>query len=174
MIETILMVTLPLLIVGGIVTVVLNQQTRRLLAEQDKTLRSQSVSTVVPLIVSALERATLYLDRIRSENLLGRQSPAKLPAKLLYNQLLDDIRTEYEHNAAQQLYISEKAWGALVACRDNALRLVMEAAEGQELEKMSGLELAQRIYNLEQEQTEKPIPLATQLLRRELQRLLQP
>lgn len=174
MLETILLVTIPLLIFSGVVLLILQQQTRRMLAEQQKALRQHALGAVVPLMIGAMERATLYVDRVRPENLLARHAPATHPsAKSFADALLEDIRAEYEHNAVQQLYLSEKTWNQVVACRDYALKLVLESGSTLTGDKPSGLDLAHAIKNQHDQQAEKPFPLALQLLRRELKRLLQ-
>lgn len=174
MVERILLATLPVLLVGGLVVLILRQQLERLRTEHLQAIRTQAVGSVLPLMVSAHERATLYLDRIRPENLLARHEPATVTARVLYDRVLDDIQTEFEHNTVQQLYLGDKAWQALLVARDTTLQLFVETAQGAPLDKLSGLEFAQAIQAKVKTQAESPIGVAVQLLRRDVQRLFLP
>ncbi len=118
------------------------QQSRQ--AEKDQELQFQWQQQVkknhLPLVFHAYERALLFLARLEPDQLLGRTPSAGLTATQFARQLEQDIKEEFEHNLAQQLYILPGTWDevmkAQVAVRGlvlGVLRTLPEGASGQDL-----------------------------------------
>lgn len=63
-----------------------------------------------PLWLQAHERMVLFLERIKPQSLLTRIANRPQSVEELKQVILHEIRTELEHNAAQQLYIKQDAW----------------------------------------------------------------
>ena len=78
--------------------------------KQKWDIRSKQTEITLPLRLQAYERMCLYLERISPGNLLLRLVPLASTALELQQILLNEIREEYNHNAAQQMYISANAW----------------------------------------------------------------
>lgn len=68
-----------------------------------------------PLQLQAAERMILFLERVRPQNLLTRISTVNLSPTELQQLILREIRTELDHNAAQQLYIGKDTWKKITA-----------------------------------------------------------
>lgn len=68
-----------------------------------------------PLQLQAAERMILYLERIKPQNLLTRINAVHLSPTELQQAILQEIRSELDHNAAQQLYISKETWKKISA-----------------------------------------------------------
>lgn len=68
-----------------------------------------------PLQLQAAERMILYLERIKPQNLLTRISGVNLSPTELQQAILQEIRAELDHNAAQQLYIGKDTWKKISA-----------------------------------------------------------
>ena len=77
-----------------------------------KTAR-QAIS--YPLQLQAAERMILFLERIKPQSLLTRISTADLSPTELQQVILQEVRAELDHNAAQQLYISKDTWKKISA-----------------------------------------------------------
>src|SRR6187399_1359929 len=65
---------------------------------------------VIKLKLQALERFTLYAERSSLKNLISRTSAAGLTVVDLQLDLLHTLRSEYEYNVTQQIYIDPKMW----------------------------------------------------------------
>lgn len=115
-----------LVVIG--MTVVMNQQGKRQDARERYEMRAETVSRVVPLRLQAYERAVLFLERISPENLVIRVNASGKQARQFQGELLNDIRAEYEHNMAQQLYITNEAWFELVRAKEQIVSLVNTCA----------------------------------------------
>ena len=73
-------------------------------------VRARSIETVLPSRLHAYERMTLFLERMAPQNLLVRLNTAATPAREFHQQLLAEVRNEYNHNVSQQVYIGEEVW----------------------------------------------------------------
>lgn len=162
---------LPALLVVGAVVFVLNQQYRRQRQELTSELRLRAFSQVMPLRLSAYERAMLFCTRMQPDTLLLRVQPAGKTAPQMRNQLLDEIRTEYEHNAVQQLYVSEAAWEALLTGRDNLVSAVTAAADAVG-DQATAVALSQTLLRQLNDNGGDPFSPAVRLLRADMQRML--
>jgi hypothetical protein len=79
---------------------------------------------ITPLRLQAYERAILFLERISPENLIMRVNRSGLTCQQLQSELMQTIRSEFEHNLSQQIYISHGAWEMLKIARGRTIQLI--------------------------------------------------
>lgn len=92
-----------------------------------KTAR-QAIS--YPLQLQAAERMILFLERIKPQNLLARISTAGLSPTELQQVILQEVRTELDHNAAQQLYLGKDTWEKITAAATATSAALVHAVAG--------------------------------------------
>lgn len=126
---------------------------------QDITLR---------LRLQAYERLVLFLERIAPGSMIPRVFVAGMTVRDLQQALIFNIRAEYEHNLAQQVYVSKTAWETVKNVKEQEINMVIQVGKSLDPE-ASGKELHARILDiiLKTEQT-LPINLALQLLNEEV------
>lgn len=90
---------------------------------KDKDSSSDSFNTK-PLQLQAYERLVLLAERIALPNLISRLSQPGLSAKEMQVVLIETIKQEYEYNASQQIYVSQKAWEAVRNLRDQNMLMI--------------------------------------------------
>lgn len=114
-------------------------------AKQQVLIRSEMLKQHLPLKLGAYERAVLFLERITPSSLLPRHTNGEgRSAEQFHAELIQDIRIEFEHNLAQQIYISHHAWAALVQAKEEIINLINQAKK--ELnEQANGLDLSKKI-----------------------------
>lgn len=78
-------------------------------------LKAARQAVSYPLQLQACERMILFLERIKPQNLLTRISTLSLSPTELQQTILQEIRAELDHNAAQQLYIGKDTWKKITA-----------------------------------------------------------
>lgn len=83
---------------------------------------------LTPVRLQAYERLVLFLERISPETMFVRVFKPGMTTKQLHQILLSSIRTEYEHNLAQQVYVSQDAWESVKNAKESVLRLINTAA----------------------------------------------
>ena len=86
-------------------------------------------SMITPLRLQAYERAILFLERISPENLIMRINKPGLTCQQMQSELMHAIRSEFEHNLSQQIYISHGAWEMLKIARGRTIQMINTMAE---------------------------------------------
>ena len=80
------------------------------------------------LQLGALERLTLYAERTSLKNLVSRTPYSDLSVLNYQLVLLDAIKTEYEYNVSQQIYVSTDVWKALGNLKDQNIYIINQIA----------------------------------------------
>lgn len=99
---------------------------------------------VIKLKLQALERFTLYAERSSLKNLISRTSAAGMTVVDLQLTLLDTLRSEYEYNVTQQIYIDPKMWKAIGNLKDQNTFIINQLAATLPSD-ANGIELSKRI-----------------------------
>jgi hypothetical protein len=131
-------------------------------------VRGRSIETILPARLQAYERMMLFLERTSPQNLLMRLSNPGLTARDFQKLLLDEIRNEYNHNASQQVYMSEEVWNQIKSAKEDLIMNINEAITHLPAEATS-LDLSRKIFEMIMEKKVDPILLATTSLKNEIQ-----
>ena len=99
-----------------------------------------------------------------------RNHNPSLSAKNMQSELLKVIREEFDHNIAQQVFISIEGWETVKNSKEETIKIINLAAN-QLNENASSTDLAARIFELISEIKTMPIDLSIKLLKKELQEL---
>jgi hypothetical protein len=78
----------------------------------------------IKLRLQAYERLALLAERISLNNLISRLPHAGISAKQMQHALVDAIKTEYEYNISQQVYVSPEAWRAVNNLKEQNIYIV--------------------------------------------------
>jgi len=132
--------------------------------------KSDNQELVTPMRLQAYERMVLYLERINLSNMVMRMHRQGMSAKQLQNSMLEVIRGEYEHNMAQQLYISSPTWKMVMQAKEETKRVINSCAD-QLNDNASGLELSQFILELVSKTERSYTEVAIEALKRDLNRI---
>ncbi len=103
-------------------------------SDRDKKLPSESNPNnssrgdSFPLRMQAYERLALFLERSKPQSLVMRLLGERNTVSELQILLLNTIRTEFEHNFSQQIYISESLWQEISLTKDKLIQLINQAA----------------------------------------------
>jgi hypothetical protein len=79
---------------------------------------------IIPLRIQAYERAILFLERISPENLIVRVNMQGFTTQQLQSEMLNSIKSEYEHNLSQQIFLSPAAWEMLKIARGRTIQMI--------------------------------------------------
>jgi hypothetical protein len=79
---------------------------------------------ILPLRLQAYERIVLYLERISPNNMLIRVYQPGMNVSDFHRELLGSIRSEYEHNLTQQVYVTNQSWDVVRGCRDDLVKII--------------------------------------------------
>lgn len=126
--------------------------------------------TVLPLRLQAYERLILLLERLSPDVLVMRLNSANLSVHQMQNELISSIRTEFDHNLAQQTYISIAAWEKIKSARSEMVKLINSSAA--ELNpKDNATNLSKRIIENAIELGQSPTTSAINFLKAEVKEL---
>ena len=163
--------TLPALITGGVAyfsfqTFTKNDENRRrfqLLKENQK----QSL----PLKLQAYERIVIFLERIHPNTMIVRVNKHGMTAQQFHIELVKTVKSEYEHNLSQQIYISYNAWELVKTAKEEIIKLINISATKVPHENSSN-DLAMMILNITANLEKKiPTDVAVEYLKKEVSQI---
>lgn len=136
----------------------------------DAATNSENFKVVTPIKLAAYERLILFLERTSPDEILNREMEANMSSFEFQMRLLKVVRDEFEHNVAQQIYLSPKEWQAVVDAKNDILQLVNMCAT-QVNANDKAIKLAQTILRMYNEASQTPTKNAITLLKNEVSRL---
>ena len=80
------------------------------------------------LKLQAFERLTVFADRASLKSLVSRTSSSGSTVVDLQLALLETVRTEYEYNVSQQIYVSPEMWKAIGNLKDQNIFIINQIA----------------------------------------------
>ncbi|WP_321307336.1 hypothetical protein [Marinifilum fragile] len=83
---------------------------------------------ITPIRLQAYERLIIFLERIHPESLIVRENVIGMNNQQLQQKLVSAIRTEFEHNLSQQMYVSGELWKQIKAAKENIIQLINSEA----------------------------------------------
>ncbi|MCE3279184.1 MAG: hypothetical protein K0S44_1375 [Bacteroidetes bacterium] len=88
-------------------------------------------------------------------------------ASIFQAELLKTIRSEFEHNLSQQIYMSTKSWEAVVKAKEETIKIINVSASKVTAES-TGMELAQTILAVSAQLTVLPTHAAIDTIKKEI------
>jgi hypothetical protein len=121
---TLILVTVPTALIGGGMYLIVRAFVRR-----DQELRVLEVRAAAGrdthmLRLQSYERMVLFLERISPGAVIARVLNPDMINHELQLAMIRDIRSEFEHNLTQQLYISSDAWQLIVSAKDEIIKAI--------------------------------------------------
>lgn len=137
---------------------------------RNMTYKRESQGLTTPVRLQAYERLTIFLERISPSNLVTRTHKSGMSAKLLQAEMLKTIRTEYEHNLSQQVYISTGAWELIKNAKEEIIKLVNTSAINVS-DEASGVDLGKLMLEVVMQTEKMPTQVAIDYLKQEARQL---
>ena len=171
--EIVLQLALIILPAGAVlITAVLfmRKESERESKDLKIALKKERHKFFLPNRVDAYQRVVLLLERIHPNSLIMRHNNPGLPYKALQIKFLEAIREEYEHNIAQQLFISPEAWNLVKKSKEETVKII-NLAGSQMGPAATGMDLMSKIFEIVGEVGTLPSEVAVEALKKELQQL---
>lgn len=128
-------------------------------------LRKEKQNLALPIRLQAYERLALFLERISPEKLLIRIKPSGSNSINYLNKLILNVEQEYEHNLAQQIYITDDCWNAVVTSKNAIAQMIRTAAANSEVD--TAEQLREKILK-ESVENDSPTQVALSYLKNEV------
>jgi hypothetical protein len=135
---------------------------------REHELKKSAQSTITPLRIQAFERVVIFLERINPNNLVVRVNKNGITARQLHLELVAAVKTEYEHNLSQQIYMSHNAWELVKNAKEEVVQLV-NISSSKVASDANSSELAMMILNITANLGKKlPSEVALEYIKKEI------
>lgn len=170
MLVEILKITIPSLIVFLTAYYVLKTVLQKENENRKIQVVLQNQKIITPLRLQAYERIILFLERIAPNSVIIRLQTPNMTVGQLHKEMLITIRTEFEHNLSQQLYLSVEAWEEIRNAKEKTIKLLNTAMEGLDSND-NAIKFSQRIFEMLIEIEKSPTQEAINFLKQEIKQL---
>ncbi|MEJ5994589.1 hypothetical protein WG904_09205 [Pedobacter sp. Du54] len=133
-------------------------------------LNKESRASLLPLRLQAHERLIIFVERINPANLLVRLHQQGIGLKELQNLIVNDVKTEFQHNIAQQLYVNSSSWNVIRKLKDDTIAMINNAVLGLPAT-ATGIDLSKKVLQHMASISENPYDLTIDHLKKDIQGL---
>lgn len=171
--EIVLQLALIIIPAGAVFATVylfLKKQSEKEVRNLQIELKKERQNFFLPSRVESYQRAVLLMERIHPNSLVMRIHNPGLPAKAMQAELLKAIREEYDHNVAQQIFISIGGWKMVRDSKEETIKII-NLAGNQMSSTSTATDLAAKIFEIVAEVGQLPTEVTVEFLKKELQEL---
>jgi hypothetical protein len=133
-------------------------------------MKAENQKMITPLRLQAYERLILLMERTNLSDLITRTHKAGMSARMLHSELLKTIRNEFDHNIAQQLYVTNKSWDSLKTAKEETIKTINIAASHVS-DTAPAMELVNVLFDIITKVERLPTEIATDMLKMEARQL---
>lgn len=137
--------TVPALVVFGVTYTTLRMHLQKELRIKQLELKMAGIRDARPIRLQAYERIALLLERIALNNLLHRVRKNDMTVRDFQLALLSNIRSEFDHNVTQQIYLSIELWTSVRVTKEEVASIINRTAQDLPPD-APAIELSKRIF----------------------------
>jgi len=115
---------LPAVVVAVLAFYFFNAHTKQEDGRRRFLLHKDNQKNALPQRLQAYERLALFLERIAPGNLLTRVKPYSDDEDDYESLLVRTIEQEFEHNLAQQIYVTQECWNVIRASKNATISII--------------------------------------------------
>jgi len=93
------------------------------------TLFNETQEVTARLRLQAYERLVLFIERIHPRNIVPRTYQSGMTVADLQAALIFNIKTEFEHNLSQQIYVSKEVWDTVRGVQEQEMGMINQIAK---------------------------------------------
>lgn len=134
------------------------------------SLKKDDKTQLLNLRLQAHERMIVFIERINPSNLFVRVHQQGVALRELQAVLLNEIRTEYQHNITQQLYLNKDTWNVIKKLKEDTLGMINSAVKHLP-EDVAGLELSKSVLQHMAELGDNPYDLTIDLIKKDIHQM---
>ena len=127
-------------------------------------------TNLLQLRLQAHERMIVFVERINPANLLLRLYQKDIELSTLQAMGVNEIKTEFQHNITQQLYLEAATWNVVRKLKDDTIAMVNNAVKNLPQE-ASAMELSKRVLHHMSEMVENPYELTIGLIKQDVRKM---
>lgn len=160
---------------GGIITIaiaytIVKNDVRQYFKPNTANEKNQIKLQLLPLRLQAHERLVVFIERINPANLFLRLHQSGISLTELQSAVLNEIRSEYQHNVAQQLYVNSETWGVISKLKDDTLAMINNAVRSLP-EDALGVDLSRKVLQHMAGMERNPYDLTLGMIKKDIHKL---
>jgi hypothetical protein len=164
--------TLPAVVVLAASYLIVKKFLVSQIQRQQIALFKDSQDITLRLRLHAYERMVLFVERIGTRQLVNRLYNPSMTVRDLQVAMVMTIRTEFEHNLSQQIYVSRNVWETVKGVKEQEINMVNQLSKTLDGE-LPAKELHTRIMNIVlQTDEELPTDVALNVINDEVRRVM--
>jgi hypothetical protein len=121
---SLVMYCIPALLTGTIAYLFFKENLANENKRRHYILHKSLQKEVLPVKLQAYERLALVLERMTPNSLLIRIKPISQRKEDYEQLLIQNIEQEFEHNLAQQIYLSEECWNIILTAKNTTIQFI--------------------------------------------------
>lgn len=125
---------LPAIVVGVVAYFFFKGHTANEEGRRRFLLQKEAQKNMLPLRLQAYERFALFLERIAPNKILVRVAPFSEDVDAYEKLLTKSIEQEFEHNIAQQIYITNDCWNMVNAAKNATIQIIRKTAMNEKVD----------------------------------------
>lgn len=157
----------PLVVVFAFIYFILNNYLEENFKLRSLDLKLQNQEAITPIRMQAYERVVVYLERISPSSLIMRIHKTGMSSRLLHTEMIKSIRSEYDHNIAQQIYMSNASWELVKSAKEEMIKLINTSAHKVN-ENADGVELCKVLLDVTMNVEKLPTQIALEYVKKEI------
>ncbi|WP_109698779.1 DUF7935 family protein [Chitinophaga deserti] len=139
--------------------------------EESTHPKGENPNIVLPLQLQAYERIILFVERIAPQNLISRVNQPGFTVLDMQIGMVSSIKSEYDHNVSQQIYVTPTAWEAVKTVKEQTISIINQLALKLPPDAPS-IDLNKQILELFMLQPESPSDIASEIINAEARKLM--
>lgn len=166
------------IIAGAVVLVIWTLKDLKKPGKSDSKPKSSSPSpndqqsVILPLQLQAYERIVLFVERISPQSLISRINQPGFSVLDMQIGMVSSIKSEYDHNVSQQIYVTAAAWEAVKTVKEQTISIINQVALKLPPD-ANAIELNKQLLELFMAQKESPAEIAAEIINAEAKKLMQ-
>jgi len=163
------------LVVGGVATVtagyyLIKDDIRTYFRLKFSDQKKEKESPLLSLRLQAHERLIVFIERINPSNLFIRVHQQGISLTELQATVLNEIRSEYQHNITQQLYISTATWDVVKKLKEDTIAMVNNGVKSLSAD-ATGVDLSRKVLQHMAGIENNPYDLTLDLIKKDIHQL---
>ncbi len=122
-----LLYCIPALVTGAVAFLFFREHVENENRRRDFLIQKDLQKEALPMRLQAYERLSLFLERIKPSNLLLRVNPNGSNKEDYENLLIANIEQEFDHNIAQQIYVTDQCWSITSTAKNATIQMIRKA-----------------------------------------------
>jgi hypothetical protein len=163
---------LPSLIVLACAYMIIQKFLTNEISRKQLALFGENQKITLPMRMNAYERLALFAERMDTQQMINRFYNSNATAQDLQLAMLQSVRSEFEYNLSQQIYVSQEVWQTICAAKEQEIAMINGIAS-QLAPGTPAKELVQRLHDVAlSQEDDTPRQIALIVINGEAKRVL--